>query len=520
MRMHVFRRRFLIATSLFLVVLTFPVFVNPTSVNGDGVTPDCGRKSGIYIKGNEDFNNKYDFAGEGTEDNPFIIEGLQIELRGYGIRIKGTDAHFIIRNCEFEGRSRGWGGTAISLSRVENGVIENCDFSNMFLGVSIHKSENIIMQENDINSVRIGIRIKQSVMIQISNNEITNTRWCALYFIHSFDCTVTDNIIANNKGLGVLLYDSGSCTLFGNSFEANEWGNAKDITGELSVSDTNTWDDDVSLGNVWDDYEGAGVYQIPGDRESVDRYPNGYQADTTAPVWVTAPEDQTLECGDGFGMTVEATDPSGISSYWIGDTDLFSVDSMGTITCNQPLELGEYPLEVRAYDPFDNFCSAMVTITVQDTVCPEIAGPEDATYIEGGTGNTLVWSVSDINPSAYGVYLDDVLIDEGSWVDGSIEISIDGLNPDTYLYRLELIDLGDNSASDEVTVIVEPEKTSVPTTTSPIPIPKPNTDSSAPSDDSMAGPAIEPVVIASGIGIPTALGLTILFVIARKREIL
>jgi parallel beta-helix repeat protein len=355
-------------------------------------------------------------------------------------------------------------------------------------------------------------------MIQISNNEITNTRWCALYVAYSFGCTVTDNIIANNKGLGVLLYDSGSCTLFGNSLEANEWGNAKDITGELSVSDTNMWDDGVSLGNVWDDYEGAGVYQIPGDRESVDRYPNGYQADTTAPVWVIAPEDQTLECGDGFEMTLEATDASGISSYWIDDTNPFSVDSMGTITCNQPLELGEYPLEVRAYDPFDNFCSATLTVTVQDTICPEIAGPEDATYKEGGTGNTLVWSVSDINPSTYEVYLDDVLIEEGPWVDGSIEISIDGLFADTFLYRLEVCDLGDNSASDEVRVVVDPEKTSIPTTTVPIPIPKPNTDPTAPSDDSMAGPVVESVIIASGIIIPTVVGIAILYLLGRKHE--
>jgi parallel beta-helix repeat protein len=360
-------------------------------------------------------------------------------------------------------------------------------------------------------------------MIQISNNEITNTRWCALYVAFSFDCTVTDNIITNNEGLGVMLYDSGSCTLFGNYMEANQWGNAKDIIGELSASDTNMWDDGVSFGNVWDDYERAGVYQIPGDRESVDRYPNGYQADTSAPEWVIAPEDQTLECGDGFEMIIEAIDASGISSYRISDTENFSVTSVGTVTYIQPIQplaFGEYPLEVRAYDPFDNFCSATLTVKVQDTVCPDIVGPEDVTYKEGETGNALVWSVSDINPSAYEIYRDDVLIDNGPWVDTScsIEVSIDGLLPEEYVYRIEVYDLGKNSASDDVTVVVEPEKIPVPTPTTTVPKPKPNTDSTAPSDDSMAGPAIEPVVIASGIGIPTAFGFAILFVIARRRE--
>jgi parallel beta-helix repeat protein len=521
MRMQVFRRRFLIATSLFLVLLVFPVFVNPASVFGDMEAPDCEGKSGIYIKADEDFNNKYDFDGEGTEDDPFIIEGLQISVRGYGIRIRGTDAHFIIRDCEFEGLSP-WGSTAIYISKAKNGVIENSFFTTLHRGVAIHKSENIRLQNNEFNSVRIGVRIKHSTMIQISNNEITSTKWCALYFSYSFDCTVTDNTIYDNEGLGIMLYDSGSFTLFGNYLGTNEWGNAKDITGELTVSYTNLWDDDVSVGNEWDDYEGTGVYPIPGDRGSIDRYPNGYQSDTIAPEWSIAPADQTIESGDGLEMTIAATDASGISSYWIDDTNPFSISSTGTITNNQPLALGQYPLEVRAYDPFDNFCSATFTVDVQDTVSPEIVGPGEVTYKEGDTGNKIVWSVSDINPSSYAIFVDDFKVEDGSWVEpsGSIEISIDGLYADTYKYRLEVYDLGDNSASHEVTVTVE-GKTPIPTGTTTIPKPKPNmdVDGPPPTDDSMAGLDIETIVVASGIGIPTALGFAILFVIGKRREV-
>ncbi|MFX1273106.1 MAG: nitrous oxide reductase family maturation protein NosD, partial [Promethearchaeota archaeon] len=371
MRMQVFRRRFVIAASLFLVLLVFPVFVNPTSVDG-GVSPDCKNK-GIYIKSNEDFR-KYDFRGEGTEDEPFIIEGLQLEIRGFGIRIRGTTAHFIIRDSVFEGKSKGWGSTGIYLANVENGVIEDCAFSDVNRGFGIHKSENIVIQGNEISSVRIGIQIKHSSSILIMNNEITDSKWCALFLAFSFDCTVTYNTIANNDGIGVFLYDSGSCTLFGNYFESNMWVNARDAIGDHSATYSNLWDDDVSLGNDWDDYEGIGVYPISGDRGSVDRYPIGSDPDTVAPEWITAPIEQTIECGDTFKMVVEADDDSGISTYWIDDTDLFSiefidssVDYKANITCNQPLAFGEYTVEVRAYDPFNNFCSATFTVTVQDT---------------------------------------------------------------------------------------------------------------------------------------------------------
>ncbi|MFW9887076.1 MAG: right-handed parallel beta-helix repeat-containing protein [Candidatus Thorarchaeota archaeon] len=521
-RMQVFRRRFLIAASLFLVVLTFPAFVNPTSVTGDGLAPDYGQGhgSGIHIKGNEDFKGKYDFEGEGTVDDPFIIEGLQISVGGYGIRIRDTTSYFIIRDCEFVGAHQGWGGTAIYFSRVENGVVENCAFTNLNRGVEIHKSENNVIQQNEFNSVMTGIRIRHSSSIQVSNNEIANTRWIGLYIAYSYDCLVTDNMIVNNGRLGVLLYDSGLCTLFGNYFEDNGWGNAKDVSGELTASDANLWDDDVSLGNDWDDYEGTGVYPIPGNRGSVDRYPIGSSPiDTTAPVWNPVPEEeQVIESGESFKLLVTANDENGISFYWIDKTDLFSIDSEGNITSNDLLALGEYELEVRAYDPFNNFCSATFTVKVQDTVSPEIIGPVEVTYKEGDTGNKIAWSVSDINPSIYTIFVDDVEVEHGSWNEptGAIEIFIDGLSAGEYKYRLEVCDLGTNSASDEVTVTVE-GKTPVPTTT--IPKPKTGTDGNPPTEESMAGPYIEPVVVASGIGIPTALGFAILFVIGKRREV-
>lgn len=523
MRMQVFRRRFVIAASLFLVLLVFPVFVNPTSVDGGG-SPDCNNK-GIYIKSNEDFR-KYDFPGEGTEDKPFIIEGLQLEIKGFGIRIRGTTAHFIIRDSVFEGQSGGWYSTAVYLANVENGVIENCVFSGVNRGIGIHKSENIVIQGNEISFVRFGIRIKHSSSLLIMNNDITDSELFALFLAFSFDCTVTYNTIANNDGIGVFLYDSGSCTLFGNYFESNMMGNARDILGDRSATDTNLWDDDVSLGNDWDDYEGTGVYPISGDRGSVDRYPIGSDPDSVAPEWITAPIEQTIECGDTFKMVVEADDDSGISTYWIDDTDLFSiefidssVDYKANITCNQPLAFGEYTVEVRAYDPFNNFCSATFTVIVQDTISPEIVGPADVTYKEGETGKNLEWSVSDLNPSSYAIFVDGVKVDDGLWNEpsGTIEISIDGLSAGEYKYRLEVYDLGENSASDEVTVKVE-GKTPVPTTT-PIPKPKTEVGGNPPTDGSMAGPYIEPVVVASGIGIPTLLGFAILFVIGKRREV-
>ncbi|RLF36043.1 MAG: right-handed parallel beta-helix repeat-containing protein, partial [Thermoplasmata archaeon] len=53
----------------------------------------------IYIRGNHDFTRENGVvSGNGTEDDPFIIEKLRIRgnLWNDGIRIENTDKYFVI----------------------------------------------------------------------------------------------------------------------------------------------------------------------------------------------------------------------------------------------------------------------------------------------------------------------------------------------------------------------------------------------------------------------------------------
>ena len=56
----------------------------------------------ISILSNADFAAQRDlegWAGNGTLDDPYIIEGYNITYNGYDIRISNVTAHFVIRNC-------------------------------------------------------------------------------------------------------------------------------------------------------------------------------------------------------------------------------------------------------------------------------------------------------------------------------------------------------------------------------------------------------------------------------------
>ncbi|NHJ48595.1 MAG: hypothetical protein FK733_12490 [Asgard group archaeon] len=103
-----------------------------------------------------------------------------------------------------------------------------------------------------------------------------------------------------------------------------------------------------------------------------------------------------------------------------------------------------------------------------DNVNPVILEtPENIIYELGSTGNNLLFNVSDLNPTIYSVYRDDVFLFNESWTsDELLEIDIDGLEVENYTYYLVIYDEFDNSIeTSEITVTVE--DTTSPVVTEP-----------------------------------------------------
>ncbi|MFX0135630.1 MAG: S8 family serine peptidase [Candidatus Hodarchaeota archaeon] len=105
--------------------------------------------------------------------------------------------------------------------------------------------------------------------------------------------------------------------------------------------------------------------------------------DTTSPKWNPTPSDYVIEFGDDLIYDLDATDLSGIDEWWINDTTHFSIDEYGTITNAITLNSGDYWLEVRAYDPHDNYCSQIIKITVEKTPSPPLISGYDLIFLFG-----------------------------------------------------------------------------------------------------------------------------------------
>ncbi|MEM3493637.1 MAG: hypothetical protein QXD15_04710, partial [Thermoplasmata archaeon] len=100
----------------------------------------------IHINGNADFANQAaseGWPGDGSEGNPYIIDGLEIDANGgsYGIWIENTDVYFVIRNCTvYSATSYGSApyGASIALNNVRHGTLDSNKCNNSEYGIYLY----------------------------------------------------------------------------------------------------------------------------------------------------------------------------------------------------------------------------------------------------------------------------------------------------------------------------------------------------------------------------------------------
>jgi len=266
--------------------------VSPTSTNTYNIptTPILDLDDAIHIDGDDEFENytiEQLVPGNGTKDDPFVIQNLSIVEEGLCIDITNVNASFIIRNCELKTTADNW-GIALYLSNCHNAIIDSCRAEGGISGIEIFDCNDTLVMDCFVSNSYFGINSSISQRAVIMGNSVYNTTW-GISIIGSDDVVVERNRIFYND-LGLTSQFSQNCTLmlcnvtdnkFGvhldigcknwtilsNRFEGNTEGNAQD-DGTM-----NQWDDGVSIGNTWDDYLGTGWYSIPGTAGSSDRFP-------------------------------------------------------------------------------------------------------------------------------------------------------------------------------------------------------------------------------------------------------
>ena len=184
--------------------------------------------------------------------------------------------------------------------------------------------------------------------------------------------------------------------------------------------------------------------------------------DTTPPTFTNIPADLTYELGTtGHSLSWTATDlQNGIYTIYINNSEVnigewISGNAVTVIVDN--LNVGFYNFTIVISDNSANSISSQIFVTVQDTTPPVFTNiPTDLIYEFGTTGNSLSWTVTDLQDGSYSVLENGTQINSGSWSSGvNIIQKVDALTPGIYNITIVVSDKSGNSNSNEVIVTVQ-----------------------------------------------------------------
>lgn len=173
--------------------------------------------------------------------------------------------------------------------------------------------------------------------------------------------------------------------------------------------------------------------------------------DTTDPTWDYLPVTIVVELGQPLLYDFNASDRTMIASYWVNDSVNFFIDNSGYLSNATTLSIGSYPIEVRAIDEYDNYCEAVVVVSVVDTTPPTWIAWPSSLVLEYGTDLTYNLDASDLSGISQW-WVNDTVNFETS-LDGSISAPT-MLEVGTYGLEVRAYDLHGNYNSVFFTIAV------------------------------------------------------------------
>ncbi len=170
--------------------------------------------SSVFINGNYQLST-YATSGNGTEQNPYIIENFNIEITNQtasAFEIQDTTSYFIIRNMTVSAKY----GNGIYFYNVQNGKIENNFIQSSSNGFYIEKSNNITIIDSQFKSNNLGLLFQNSYNINLENS-VFNQNNSTIALFNSYNCSFQSNNFSNNEA-GAYIDNSNQTLWMNNRF--------------------------------------------------------------------------------------------------------------------------------------------------------------------------------------------------------------------------------------------------------------------------------------------------------------
>ncbi|MFW9788391.1 MAG: right-handed parallel beta-helix repeat-containing protein [Candidatus Thorarchaeota archaeon] len=317
-------------------------------------------------------------TGVGTPSDPYTFDGLRIQSTDTCIRIQNTTAYFVISNSFFETDNS---VPAIEFDNVENGRVEQCVITGGSNGVIFYDSLDCEVIDCIIYSCYYGVTFINTSNSSIVETNIHNNEK-GILMEHSDHVDIVNNSIYSSTDFGLeVAFYSHNNSIYGNDIG---WNNSGDENVLDSGAD-NVFDDGVSVGNRWTDFNGTEPFTIPGTGGSVDNFAQLLE-DTTNPV-LSELLDMAIDV-DSVGNTVTWSGFDEFPESYILKYNDLNVESAVwngyDITYNlDELEVGTHIIKLEVYDGAGNMASDEILVSV-------------VSFVLGGIGTELVMIASAV----------------------------------------------------------------------------------------------------------------------------
>ncbi|NHJ14526.1 MAG: hypothetical protein EAX95_12675 [Candidatus Thorarchaeota archaeon] len=212
----------------------FEILAGPEEVMHRSGTPH----GPIAIDGDANFSETAlaeGWSGDGSSGNPYIINGLDINLggaAGHCINISNTRANFTISHCNLSSASVN-PGAGIYMNNVTNGNIIGNTFLDDYYAIYLIESDNNIIADNVLDANTWGVHLNYAEYNLIDSNTCTN-HWRGIVIYRSSLNNVTNNNCSYNAASGIAVTES-SLTIVENNTCTHQTYNGIDIGSSNSI---------------------------------------------------------------------------------------------------------------------------------------------------------------------------------------------------------------------------------------------------------------------------------------------
>lgn len=217
-RLYVFQIIFFLVISFFLTNYSQPFGL--ISEDSDQVRVNLTPHPSILINSEDDWVT-YSFPGNGTHDNPYLIENYEIITSSYmGIRIENVPQHFRIKNCFIRADSRG-----VQLYNTSDGVEVDSVIIDVIarIGIRVMYTDNVSIT----NCISVNGGLNQGIVITGHNSIVVNNSISGHHVgisVTGNNALICNNTVNSNVYAGIISDDGDYNQIYNNTCKFNPTG--------------------------------------------------------------------------------------------------------------------------------------------------------------------------------------------------------------------------------------------------------------------------------------------------------